>query len=246
MSDVAWTGTPVRPHPESADNGSDTMNWGGRREALPMKWPFADAVEGFRRKALANPKYDPASTFVWGQMMAVGLIAMLKAVEEKFGGEGHDVARTALKEVGQRILTEMLEGVEVPENLTKSEIASLYASWINEVVYASIEAPRVEGESANFDIHYCPHEDVYGAFDCRVQRYFVEGMIAAGRQTFGEGIFDVSFSSTIPSGSRTCHFDLFPKESGAADAWNDYSERLRGRALKLVVQKPSPETPPSP
>ena len=246
MTDVAWTGTPVRPHPESADNGSETMNWGGRREALPMKWPFAEAVEGFRRKALANPKYDPASTFVWGQMMAVGLIAMLKAVEEKFGGEGHDVARAALKEVGERILTEMLDGVEVPETLTKSEIASLYASWINEVVYASIEAPRVQGDRADFDIHYCPHEDVYGAFDCRVQRYFVEGMIAAGRRTFGEGIFDVSFSSTIPSGSRTCHFDLFPKGSGASDAWNDYSERLRGRALKLADPKPISQKPPAP
>jgi hypothetical protein len=246
MTEIAWTGTPVRPHAEAADNGSQTMNWGGRRETLPLKWPFAEAVEGFRRKALANPKYDPASTFVWGQMMAVGLIAMLKAVEERFGGEGHDVARAALKEVGERILTEMLEGVEVPEGLTSSEIASLYASWINEVVYASIEAPRVEGETANFDIHYCPHEDVYGAFDCRVQRYFVEGMIAAGRRTFGEGIFDVSFSSTIPSGSRTCHFDLFPKESGSSDAWNDYSERLRGRALKLADPKPLSQKPPAP
>src|SRR2546422_291946 len=103
-----------------------------------------------------------------------------------------------------------------------AEIASLYASWINEVAYASIEAPRVHGEGADFDIHYCPHEDVYGAFDCRVQRYFVEGMIAAARRSFGEGIFDVSFASTIPSGSSTCHFDLFPKQTGANDAWNDY------------------------
>ena len=246
MTDVAWTGTPVRPHPDAADNGSQAMPWGGRREKLPLNWPFAEAVEGFRRKALANPQYDPASTFVWGQMMAVGLIAMLKAVEEKFGAEGHDVARAALKEVGDRISTEMLDGVEAPEGSSPAELASLYASWINEVAYASIEAPRVEGETANFDIHYCPHEDVYGAFDCRVQRYFVEGMIAAARRTFGEGMFDVSFATTIPSGSGTCHFDMFPKEAGANDAWNDYSERLRGRALKLVVQKPQPETPRSP
>ena len=240
MSDVAWTGTPVRPHPGAADNGAESMAWGGRRERLPLQWPFADAVEGFRRKALANPQYDPASTFVWGQMMAVGLIGMLKAIEERFGADGHDVARAALKEVGDRIASQMLDGVEAPGDLTPSEIASLFASWVNEVAYASIEAPRVEGDRANFDIHYCPHEDVYGAFDCRVQRYFVEGMIAAARRRFGEGIFDVSFASTIPSGASTCHFDLFPKEAGSPDAWNDYSDRLRGRALKLVVQKPDP------
>ncbi len=243
MRDVAWTGTPVRPHPDAAENGAERLPWGGRRENLPLHWPFAQAVEGFRRKALANPDYDPASTFVWGQMMAVGLIEMLKAVEAAFGSEGHDVAREALKTIGDRIASEMLEGVEAPEGLEPNEIASLFASWVNEVAYASIEAPRVHEQGADFDIHYCPHEDVYGAFDCRVQRYFVEGMIAAARRTFGEGIFDVSFATTIPSGSATCHFDLFPKDSGSSDAWNEYSERLRGRALKLVVQKPPPEPP---
>lgn len=241
MTDVAWTGTPVRPHPESLDNGAERLPWGGRRERLPLQWPFAQAVAGFRKKALANPQYDPASTFVWGQMMAVGLIEMLKAVESRFEGEGHDTAREALRTVGDRIASEMLEGITAPEGVTKAEIASLFASWVNEVVYASIEAPRVQEGRADFDIHYCPHEDVYGAFDCRVQRYFVEGMIAAARRTFGEGIFDVSFASTIPSGSATCHFDLFPKEASAPDAWNDYSERLRGRALKLIPTTPKPK-----
>jgi hypothetical protein len=245
MSDVAWTGTPVRPHADARDNGAEAMAWGGRRERLPLNWPFADAVDGFRKKALANPAYDPASTFVWGQMMAVGLIAMLKAVEERFGSDGHDVARAALKEVGDRIASEMLEGASAPEDATPAEIASLFASWVNEVAYASIEAPRVEGDRANFDIHYCPHEDVYGAFDCRVQRYFVEGMIASARRSFGEGIFDVSFASTIPSGSSTCHFDLFPKEPGSSDAWNDYSERLKGRALRLVDPSPVNRKPPT-
>jgi hypothetical protein len=234
MTEVAWTGTPARPHPEAARNGAERLPWGRRRERLPLRWPFSRAVEGFRWKALANPDYDPASTFVWGQMMAVALIEMLKAVEARFGAEGHDVAREALRRVGERIAAEMLEGVRPPEGLAPAEVASLYASWINEVCYASIERPRVHGETADFDIHFCPHEDVYGAFDCRVQRYLVEGMIAAGRRALGEGVFDVSFRSTIPSGAATCHFDLFPK--GASDAWNDYSERLRARALRLAAQ----------
>jgi hypothetical protein len=233
MTDVAWTGTPVRPHPDARTNGAETMAWGGRREKLPIRWPFADAVEGFRTKALANPQYDPASTFVWGQMMAVGLIEMLKAIEERFGGEGHDVAREALRRVGERIASEMLDGLIVPEGLSPEEVASLFASWVNEVAYASIEQPRVGEGTADFDIHYCPHEDVYGAFDCRVQRYFVQGMLDAARTIFGDRGFDVEFKTTIPSGARTCHFDIFPK-GAQGDAWSSYSDQLRGRALKLI------------
>lgn len=237
MAETAWTGTPVRPHADARTNGAEATPWGGRRDKLPLNWPFADAVEGFRAKALANPSFDPASTFVWGQMMAVSLIAMLKSAEERFGADGHDAMREALREVGDRIATEMLAGVTRPADLTRAEVASLFASWINEVAYASIEAPEVDGENASFEIRYCPHEDVYGAFDCRVQRYLVEGMIAAARRSFGEDVFDVSFATTIPSGSSTCHFDLFPREAGASDAWNDYSERLRGKALTMVDPK---------
>lgn len=235
MTDVAWTGTPVRPHPGSRDNGASQMAWGGRRERLPLKWPFADAVQGFRDKALANPSYDPASTFVWGQMMAVGLIEMLKGIEETFGGDGHDIARRALVAVGDKIVDEMLDGVEVPDDVSPQEFASLFASWVNEVCYASIEAPVIDGGKASFDIHYCPHEDVYGAFDCRVQRYLVEGMIQAARRRFDQAHFDVAFATTIPSGSRTCHFDMVPTAPGAGGgAWDDYSERLRGKALKMI------------
>jgi len=233
MTDVAWTGTPVRPHGDARDNGAESMAWGTRRERLPLRWPFEEAVDGYRKKALANPDYDPASTFVWGQMMAVGLIEALKAVEERFGGEGHDVFRAALSRVGDRMVSEMVEGVEMPADATPAEIASLFASWVNEVCYASIEKPNVSEDAADFDIHYCPHEDVYGAFDCRVQRYYVEGMIGAARRGFGESMFDVRFTSTIPSGSSTCHFDMFPK-SASTDEWNDYSDRLRGRALNIV------------
>src|SRR5207245_1787666 len=128
MSDVAWTGTPVRAHEGARDNGSESLPWGGRRERLPLKWPFAEAVDGFRRKALANSDYDPASTFVWGQMMAVGLIEALKAVEERFGAEGHDVVRQALSRVGDRIVEEMREDVEAPADATPAEVTSLIAS----------------------------------------------------------------------------------------------------------------------
>jgi hypothetical protein len=234
MSDVAWTGTPVRPHSQARDNGAESLPWGGRRERLPLSWPFVEAVEGFRAKALANPDFDPAATFVWGQMMAVGLIEALKSVEEHFGAEGHDVVRAALRRVGDRIFSEMTDGVAPPADATPAEIASLIASWINEVCYASIEKPNVAEASADFDIHYCPHEDVYGAFDCRVQRYYVEGMIDAARRHFGS-MFDVRFTSTIPAGSHVCHFDMFPKEDADRDEWTDYSDDLRRKALRVIA-----------
>jgi hypothetical protein len=126
----------------------------------------------------------------------------------------------------------MLEGVEPDGTLSAPEAASLFASWINEVAYASIETPRVHEDHADFDIHYCPHEDVYGAFDCRVQRYFVQGMLDAARGFFGDRGLDVEFRSTIPSGSPTCHFEIFPKRAAEDDAWSGYSDRLRDRALK--------------
>jgi len=239
-ADLAWTGTPVRPHPGARDNGAAQLPWGGRRDRLPLNWPFNTAVDGFRTKALANPQYDPASTFVWGQMMAVGLIEMLKAVEAQFGGDGHDAARQALNRVGARIVEEMLDSVELPADLSPLEAASLFASWINEVVYASIEKPRMHGDSADFDIHYCPHEDVYGAFDCRVQRYLVEGMLQAGRTFFGSGALDVAFATTIPSGASTCHFDIVPRPDGGDDAWTDYSNRLRQRALRRIDVRNEP------
>jgi len=58
-------------------------------------------------------------------------------------------------------------------------------------------------------------------------------LIAAGRRRFGSAMFDVRFTSTIPSGSSVCHFDMFPKPADD-DIWNGYSEQLRQRALAIV------------
>jgi hypothetical protein len=54
-------------------------------------------------------------------------------------------------------------------------------------------------------------------------------------------MFDVRFTSTIPSGSSTCHFDMFAREE-EGDEWNGYSDSLRRRALKVVdVTNRSPD-----
>ena len=66
---------------------------------ITLNQPFAQAVEKLRRDALSRDDYDPARLFAWGQMMAVSLLEMLKAVEARFGREGQQACTDALVEV---------------------------------------------------------------------------------------------------------------------------------------------------
>jgi len=209
---------------------------------LPFKMPFAKAVENLRQQALSRHDYDPAVLFVWGQMNAVAVIEMLKEVEARCGEEGQRACIDALERVGQRLARESLEGVEIPPGLSGVELGSLWCSWINEVFYASIEEPHMEGPDAfSFDIHYCPHQDIYSADDCRVQRYVVQGITRG----FAEGLasvpdvaarfqgFNAAFETTIPAGAPTCRFRVSRRQPGEAEsAWQAYSDRLAERALR--------------
>lgn len=211
---------------------------GERRQRLPLRFPFGKAVENFRSTCLSRSDYDPGTTFVWGQMMAMGVLRMLEAVEERFGAEGQEVCRRAINELGREIFLEMALGVNIPEDLSSIEVASLIASWINEVLYASIEETFIKSDDeAGFHILYCPHQDVYRPFDCRVQRYFVEGMMQGARELWGDrGNFDAFFRYSIPQGHDTCLFEMKTKR-GEADAWREYSEELQRRALERIKRK---------
>ena len=211
---------------------------GERRGRLPLRFPFENAVGNFRSKALSHEDYDPATTFVWGQMMALGVLRLLEAVEERFGAEGQKVCRGAINQVGKDAFLEMASGVEIPANVSRTEMASLIGSWINEVLYASIEEPFINNEDeAGFHILYCPHQDIYRPFDCRVQRYFVEGVMEAARELWGDrGNFDAFFRHSIPQGHDTCLFEMKPRE-GQADPWRQYSEELQRRALERIQHK---------
>ena len=211
---------------------------GERRQRLPLRFPFQKAVESFRSKALSRGDYDPATTFVWGQMMAVAVLRLLEAVEERFGAEGQEVCRDTINEVGRDVFLQMASGVDVPPDVSNIEMASLIASWINEVMYASVEEAFVKSEEeVGFHILYCPHQDVYRPFDCRVQRYFVEGVQQAARELWGDrGNFDAFFRYSIPQGHDTCLFEMKPRE-GDADAWRLYSEELQRRALNRIKRE---------
>jgi hypothetical protein len=208
---------------------------GERRQRLPLRFPFEKAVENFRSKALSHDDYDPATTFVWGQMMAVAVLRLLEAVEERFGAEGQELCRGAINEVGRDVFLQMASGVEVPPDVGNIEMASLIGSWINEVIYASIEEAFVKSEDeAGFHILYCPHQDIYRPFDCRVQRYFVEGVQQAARELWGDRAdFDAFFRYSIPQGYDTCLFEMKPREEGE-DRWRQYSEELQRRALERI------------
>jgi len=202
---------------------------------MKLNQPFAEAVEALRRDALSRDDYDSARLFAWGQMMAVSLLEMLKAVEARFGREGQQICTDALVEVGRRLALEGLDGVDVPDNLSPIEAVSRFATWVNEQLYASIEKPSIDGPDAcSFDILWCPHQDVYGPFDCRVQRYLVEGLIRGAREKLGDafGGFDVACDSTMPTGAPVCHFHMWQAETGGSDAWKAYSQQLEERALK--------------
>ena len=59
-------------------------NW----ERTKFGTAYKTAVEKLRKDVLSRPGYDPAVLFQWGQMMSMGVLQILKDVEEKFGMEG--------------------------------------------------------------------------------------------------------------------------------------------------------------
>ena len=86
----------------------------------------------------------------------------------------------------------------------------------------------------SFDILWCPHQDHYQPFDCRVQRYFVQGMIDAASDFRGGGFdFQVRFDSTIPAGSKTCHFTIWRGEPGEVDTWARTTAELERKAIEI-------------
>jgi hypothetical protein len=203
-------------------------------QTLKMKfnYPYAEASEKCRKEALSREDYDPSALFRWGNMLGMAVLGMLQAAERSFGEAGQEAMVGALVEVGRDVGRQMLAGIEVPPEVSPIEFISAYASMINREVYASPEAPRIEDEDhCSFDILWCPHQDSYRPFDCRVQRYLVQGMMEAAREKFPGQSFQVKVKCTIPAGAPVCKFELWRKRAGEKDDWEAYSRRLAEKAL---------------
>jgi hypothetical protein len=194
--------------------------------------PYAKGLKRLREEVLGKTDFDPATLWQWGTMQAMALIEVLGACEEKFGADGQKVVCDALRKIGLDVGRQILDGVEIPSDLSPAEFASFYATVINRIAYASLEEPRLEKDgTATFDIVWCPHQDHYGAFDCRVQRYFVQGMLEAAQEKARDFGFDVRFDSTIPSGAKTCHFTMWKPSPEERAVWAETTHQIEEKAL---------------
>jgi len=201
-------------------------------QAFRFNQPYAKGLKRLREDVLAKTDFDPATLWQWGTMQAMALIEVLKSCEAEFGEAGQKLVYAALRKTGYDVGRQILEGATLPEGITEAEFVSFYATVINRIAYASLEAPSIDAaDRVSFDILWCPHQDHYEAFDCRVQRYFVQGMIEAARD-FGKGFgFEVRFDSTIPAGATTCHFTAWKPQRDEKREWESYTALLEQKAL---------------
>ncbi|MBX3722604.1 MAG: hypothetical protein KF713_12250 [Turneriella sp.] len=224
-------------------------NW----EKFQYNQPYAQGLTNVK-KVIAETNFDPATLWQWGTMQAMALIEILRSAEKTFGAAGQKLVLDALKKIGHDIGAQILADTEIDPALTTDEWISFYATVINRVAYASLEAPRVGGQgdshasapaAADFHIDYCPHQDMYQAMDCRVQRYFVQGMIDAARdfaRSKGrDDIYDVMFKTTIPAGHATCFFEIEKGDAGSAERWARYTEILEKKNLKIAAAEQANE-----
>lgn len=212
-------------------------------KAFRFNWPYPKGLHRLREEILSREDFDPAVLWIWGTMQARAVVRILEECETHLGEEGQAAVARALVDVGKEIGMQMTEGIEVPEDLSQAELASFCATVINCIVYASLEKPSIDGEDrVSFEILWCPHQDVYSAFDCRVQRYLVQGMLEALRERGLLGDWQVRFTSTIPAGYPTCRFELYRAPAKGGSDWEDYTRALERKALELAEKRKAGKT----
>jgi len=213
----------------------DDLRW--ERSGVRLSRHFAASTRKLREQALRRENYDPARLFKWGQMMALAVVRMMGEVEKDFGAKGQEVMTGVLTDLGREIGREVLKGWEIPRGMRPIEAISAFVTYINEEVWASPEIPRlISDEECTCDVLWCPHQDHYKPFDCRVQRYIVQGLLEAFQESTGIAA-DARFTQIMPKGAETCQFKirLFPPEMKERE-WTQYSAELAKRALKRNPQ----------
>ena len=214
------------------------LKGGNRKEAMwnqtKLGEPFKEALDRFRKEVLPRNDFDPTSLLQFGLFMAMAVINILKETEKKLGKEGQEVIINALIKTGYQMGTQILENLQIPSNISDIELMSFLATVINTQSWTSIEDPRIDSDDqCSLDIIWCPLQDIYSPFDCRVQRYLVQGIINAFKDS---GVlsseYQVEFKSTIPAGAKTCHFVIMKKKPNETDKWEEYSKILEKKALE--------------
>ncbi len=204
-------------------------------KGFKFNFPYREGLRRLREEVLAKTDFDPSVLWVWGTMQAMAVIGILKACEREFGTEGQRVVKEALVEVGRDIGRQMIGDLEKPAGISEAEMASFFATVINCVAYASLEEPSIDSEGeVSFHILWCPHQDCYSAFDCRVQRYFVQGMLEAAWEKDMLTDWQLRFTQTIPAGAETCRFVLWRAADEEKSQWEKYTEQLERKALEIA------------
>jgi hypothetical protein len=217
-------------------------HWEHRPEAawkdFQFNQPYEKGLTRLREEVLAKTDFDPAVLWQWGTMQAMAVIRILKDCEARWGSEGQQVVAESLRQTGLDIGRQVLKGTTRPETMSEAEFISFFATIINRIVYASLEAPQIDSpDQVGFDILWCPHQDHYQAFDCRVQRYLVQGMLEALEETGLAQGFQIRFNCTIPAGAETCHFTLWRGSAAEKKAWAEYTRQLEGKALRRALEE---------
>ena len=203
-------------------------------EKTKLGVPFRKALKRFRIEVLERSDFDPTSLLQFGLFMAMVVLNILKEAETKLGTEGQKIVIDALTKTGYDMGNQILSNIEIPDDISDIELMSFLATIINTQAWTSIENPRIDNEQqCSFDIIWCPLQDVYKAFDCRVQRYLVQGIVNAFRDSgILKNEYQIEFKNTIPAGAETCLFIISKKRSGENDFWEEYSKKLEKKALK--------------
>jgi hypothetical protein len=195
--------------------------------------PYARGLERLRTEVLEKTDFDPATLWQWGTMQAMAVIEVLKACEREFGEKGQKVVYDSLRRVGYDVASQIVEGIKQDPDFSDAELLSFFASVINRIAYASLEDPSIDDEGkVSFHIIWCPHQDQYAPFDCRVQRYFVQGMMEALRDASQKGSWQIKFTCTIPAGADTCHFEIWQATDEEVTEWERYTRILDEKALQ--------------
>ena len=214
------------------------LKGGNRKEAIwnqtKLGEPFKEALNRFRNDVLPRDDFDPTSLLQFGLFMSMAVINILKEAEKRLGKEGQEVIIDALIKTGYSMGNQILEDIQLPADISDIELMSFLTTIINTQAWTSVEDPHIDSDDqCSFDIIWCPLQDVYKAFDCRVQRYLVQGIIEAFRDS---GVlnndFQVEFKTTIPAGADTCFFEITTKKQDENDKWEDYSKILEKKALE--------------
>lgn len=229
---------------KSKHDDKNLKHWEHRRENnwrhYKFNQPYKKGLQRVR-EMLDKTNFDPATLWQWGTMQAMALIEILKSMERTFGREGQQAIFESLRRVGYDIGKQITDDTDIPKDMSDAEWISFYATIINRIVYASLETPTIENDNkVSFHIDWCPHQDEYRPFDCRVQRYFVQGMLDAAmefmRSQGRTDVWDVVFRATIPAGSETCHFEIFRGNPEEARQWAEYTKLLEEKALKIAAK----------